>query len=116
MGYKDPFSSFDQNKIFYAIVVGIFSLGTAGLLVIFGPSAYGVSAEGAIWIQDRQDGLNNIKIVLFYVPMSVIYMYCAYTLFILQRRLEVGFGEPLGVRAKIMKRSRIYVISYMSYW
>ena len=116
MGYQNPFSSFKQNKTFYVLVVGILSIGSGIILIGFGPSAYGVSAEGAIWIQDRSDSVNSAKLVLFYIPMAFIYCYCAYTIYSLTMKLSVGFGETLGIRVKIMQRSRTYIIGYMIFW
>lgn len=116
MGYQNPFSDFSQHKLFYIGVVMTVSLGTAIILVSFGPTAYGVSAEGVIWIQDRTNQYNWLKVFLFYVEMAFIYVYCLWTLIRLTMRLNVGFGDSLKNRLSCMKRTRSYIIGYTIFW
>lgn len=125
MGYKDPFSSFSQKQYLYSAVVLLMSIGSSCILMALGPSAYGVSSEGSIWIQDTDTkkrttansyGLNYPKIALFFVPLAFIYCYCTYTVWDLRCRLKVGFGDTLGVRKTIIERSRDYIFGYLIYW
>ena len=51
--YTNPFSTFKQNRMKYAIFIISFSLLTSICLMCMGNRVYGISTEGTVWIQDR---------------------------------------------------------------
>jgi hypothetical protein len=116
LAYTNPFSTFSHYQHIYAAITLGFSIATASFLMYLGPDAYGVSSEGAVWIQDRRGQDNYIKIILFYDFMLVIYAYCILTVVALTYKMKRGFAKTLVVRLTIMKRQQTYIIGYSQYW
>jgi hypothetical protein len=114
--YSNPFSSFKLYRNFYLSLIFGVSLLYAILLMCFGPSAYGLSSLGVVWIQDRKGQDNYIKIVCFYSLMPIIYFYSLFTILSLSLKMKRGFTETLSIRLSIMTRSRAYIIGYSLFW
>jgi len=120
LAYTNPFSSYKENKRIFAAVVILIALTTSAILMLLGPTYYGVAVEGVIWIQDRRNDVNldpnYTKMCLFYLWMLFIYAYCVWALWILSIKMHKGFVETLNVRISIMKRAQTYVIGYCIFW
>lgn len=118
--YTNPFTSYQQNRIYFAVLVIAFSLFTGFMLLIMGPRVYGPSSEGTVWIQNRRitASLTFVwpKFILFYFIIFLIYCYSIWANFLYSNQAKAGkFSKSFQHRLSIMERSRKYTIGYILY-
>ena len=118
--YTNPFTSYQQNRIFFAVIVVAFSLFTGVMLLIMGPRVYGPSSEGTVWIQNRRSSGSLTfawpKFILFYFIIFLIYCYSIWANFLYSNQAKIGkFSKSFEHRLSIMERSRKYTIGYILY-
>jgi hypothetical protein len=118
MAYTNPFTSFESTKMFYICFILGSALLTSVCLLIMGNHVYGPASEGIIWIQDRRAlySPNYAKMLLFYLPVCLVNIYCLWATIQFQFLTERGLlGQTLRTRITIMQRSRRYTLSYVLY-
>lgn len=119
MAYTNPFSSYKQNKYYFAMFVVGISISTGIALILMGNSVYGLSVEGSVWIQDRRAengvSINWPKTVLYYIFILSIYAYCLWAYYVFHKSIRKGFGKTLSNRIPIMERSKKYTLGYIVY-
>lgn len=123
MAYTNPFSSFQQNRVYYAVYIFLSSLLGALVLILCGPQVYGLASEGVVWIQTKRIPYgaeyyaepNYPKFFLFYFPLILIYVYCIWANFQYYRSHTKGFSQTLSNRIKIMQRSKRFTLSFLAY-
>ncbi len=115
MAYTNPFSSYKQNKIYFASIVFGFSFVTALALVLMGDRVYGLSSLGIAWIQDRRQSRSPsyAKMILFYGILIAIFIYCLWANFQFNKNDEKGFSKTVSNRLSIMRRSKKYTVGYV---
>lgn len=123
IAYTNPFSSFQQNQLYYAAYVILSALLSAILLIICGPQVYGIASEGIVWIQTKRISYgaeyysepNYPKFFLFYFLLILIYVYCLWANFQYYRSHTKGFSQTVSNRINIMQRSKRFTLSYLAY-
>ncbi len=112
LAYTNPFSSYKQNKLFFASIVFGISGATSMALIAMGDQVYGLSNIGIAWIQDRRDALSPsyAKMILFYFILIAIFIYCLWANFNFN---EKGFSRTVSNRISIMRRSKKYTVGYV---
>lgn len=117
IAYTNPFSSFKETRWHFAtFVIGV-ALSTAFALIGMGDKVYGLASEGVVWIQDRRanDSPDYTKLILFYLIVGIIYVYCLWANFQYYRSSEKGFSQTLSNRLSIMQRSKRFTLAYITY-
>lgn len=115
--YTNPFSSYKQNRVYFAFIVVAFAFFTGFMLILMGPRVYGPSSQGTIWIQNRRD-TNFIwpKFLLFYMIIAFVYCYSLWANFQYSYQAKDGsFSQSFKHRLSIMERSRKYTVGYILY-
>eukprot|EP00981_Chlorochromonas_danica_P001610 scaffold344_cov178-Ochromonas_danica.AAC.19 len=120
LAYTNPFSSYKLNRVYFATFVTLASLITAFLLLACGPQVFGVSELGLIWIQSRRvDGgqikANYPKLVLYYIPSTLIYFYCIWANFQVYKSGLKEVSNTISNRWTIMRRSKRYTAGFVLY-
>lgn len=117
MAYTNPFSSYKQNRIYFALFVILASLSTSIILMLFGDQVYGLSDLAVVWIQSRRKRLspNYPKFLLYYLPSILIFIYCLWANFQFYKGHEKGFTRTISNRLSIMERSKRYTAAYVFY-
>lgn len=123
IAYTNPFSSFQQNRVYYAVYIFLSSLLGALILILCGPQVYGLASEGVVWIQTKRIPYgaeyyaepNYPKFFLFYFLLILIYVYCIWANFQYYRSHTKGFSQTLSNRIKIMQRSKRFTLSFLAY-
>jgi hypothetical protein len=143
---SNPFASFKQNARFYnACIYGVSIFMACLLLVIGGSNQWiGSGSNYGIWVQDydslpdavigattttlpetqyqagrRHHNLLDaslIKVFMFYMWLTVIYLYALYVIRFVSARLNEGLARTLQTRGKLARRARKYVIGYTCFW
>ena len=116
--YTNPFSSYQQNRFYFAAFVIGFSAMTGVSLMFMGPRVYGVSTEGTVWIQDRRANASLVwpKALLFYVFLAIIYPYSLWANFqYYYQTKDSTFSNSFKHRFSIMERSKKYTFGYVLY-
>lgn len=117
MAYTNPFSSYKQNKVYFATIVFGVSFATSVALMSMGDRVYGLSSLGIAWIQDRRDTLSPsyAKMILFYLILMAIFVYCLWANFQFNKTDERGFSRTVSNRISIMRRSKKYTVGYVAF-
>lgn len=118
LAITNPFTSYKLNAFRYQFLVYGGSLSMAIILVLHGPSFYGLSSDSSCWIQDSDSSTfgNWPKVYLFYIFMVFIYAYCLYVVLFVFRRLNQGLSDTLTTRISVVKRAQYYVLGYTFFW
>lgn len=122
IAYTNPFSSFQQNRKYYALFVIGTSLFFAIILMCLGPEIYGLGSEGIVWVQTKRISLNSDyfaepnypKFFLLYFEESIIYIYCLWANFQYYRSHTKGLSKTLSNRINIMQRSKRFTLAYVA--
>lgn len=83
-----------------------------------GPRVYGISTEGAVWIQDRRASISVAwpKTLLYYMIIVLIYLYSIWANFQYAfQSKEDRLAKSFVHRQSIMKRSMKYTFGYVLY-
>jgi hypothetical protein len=123
IAYTNPFSSFQQNRLYYAIFVLGISILVAVILILCGPQVYGLASEGIVWIQTKRiyknsnyySSPNYPKFLFLYFPEILVYIYCLWANFQYYRSATAGLAQTLSNRVIIMQRSKRYTLSFVAY-
>ncbi len=117
MAYTNPFSSYKQNKVYFASIVLGISFVTSMALMAMGDQVYGLSSLGIAWIQDRRQARSPsyAKMLLFYCILIAIFVYCLWANFQFNKNDLKGFSKTVSNRISIMRRSKKFTLGYVGF-
>jgi len=118
LAYTNPFSSYQENKRYFAAVITVVALCSSFALVyLVRPDRIGVSAQGFMWVQSSFRNFydpvaTEVYFVWFYLALS----YSVYTIYRYGGGEDMNLAGTVSTRLPIMKKGRRFVLGYCSYW
>lgn len=118
LAYTNPFSSYQENKRFFAIAITVVSLCSSfGLIYIADPYQIGVSEQGFVWVQSQfRNFYNPVAIQAYFAWFYLLLVYSIYTIFRYGGGEDMNLAGTVSTRLPIMKKGRRFVLGYCSFW
>jgi len=117
LAYTNPFSSYQENKRYFAIVITVVALCSSFGLVYFArPNQIGVSQQGFMWVPTYRNFYDPLATEIYFAWFYLALVYSVYTIYRYGGGEDMNLAGTVSTRLPIMKKGRRYVLGYCSFW